>query len=114
MYNYSCAPLFPPPLNLAVFIPTFLARVLHNADQKRAGYDIYDNLPAQYETKSVIENEHRARKRRKIVLKFFRKRKRQQTKEKMRLEMEEKELASFSARGGGMEAFIPEKLDPQQ
>jgi len=77
VYNYSCAPLFPPPLNLAVILPTLCARYLHNGAEKKAGADIYDSVPRSYDAINVTENEGRARKRRKIVLHFFRKKRKQ-------------------------------------
>ena len=104
VYNYSCSPLFPPPLNLAVFLPTLFARYMHNNAEKKAGADIYDSVPRSYDAQNVTENEGRARKRRKIVLAFFRKRKREQMKEKMKRDMEEKDLAKFSATA--LEVFV--------
>ena len=112
VYNYSSAPLIPPPLNLIVFVPTFLARALHDANQKKAGYDIYSAIPRSYEADSVALNESRARKRRTIVQKFFRKRKRAATKERMRQEMEEKELSKFSAKN--LDPFLHEHLDDDE
>ena len=72
--HYKIAPLFPPPLNLLTFLPTFLARMCQDAKERQAGHDIFDRCPPNYEAKALHKNDRARRQRRKVVEQYFKKR----------------------------------------
>ena len=100
--HYKIAPLFPPPLNLLTFLPTFLARMCQDAKERQAGHDIFDRCPPNYEAKLLHKNDRARRQRRKVVDQYFKKRWRaekehQEMLDKASMRMESKGSAHHSS-----------------